>query len=79
MHPSTARTANTRIGWLAISLALALVLALLLFRTFAFNHRHFDNSGGTAYPNRVAPESNSAGSAAQNAGYGDVGGVKDHP
>jgi hypothetical protein len=68
-----------RLGWLPVLLAIGLVLTLLVYRAVKLNHAHFDNRGGTAYPNRVAPESNSAGDAAQGAGIGDVGDVRDHP
>ena len=74
-----ATTNRSRASWLPLLLALGLLLALLVFRTAAFNHRSFDNVGGTANPNRVGPESNSAGDSAQGAGFGDVGDVKDHP
>jgi hypothetical protein len=70
---------SERAGWVLIAMAVGLVVALLIFRTFAFNHRNFDNSGG-GVPINVAPESSSASDPGpQNAGTGDVGGVKDHP
>jgi hypothetical protein len=62
-----------------VLLAIGLVLTLIVYRAVKFHPGRFDNRGGTAYPNRAAPESNSAGDPAQGAGIGDVGGVRDHP
>ena len=63
---------SERTGWVLIAMAVGLVFALLIFRTFAFNHRKFDNSGGGVPITGDTESSSASNPGPQNAGHGDV-------
>jgi hypothetical protein len=63
---------SERAGWVLIAIAVGLVVALLIFRTFAFNHRSFDNSGGGVPITGDTESSSASNPGPQNSGPGDV-------
>ena len=63
---------SERTGWVLIAMAVGIVLALLIFRTFAFNHKKFDNSGGGVPITGDTESSSASDPGPQNVGPGDV-------
>ncbi len=73
MRADALRFSRHRGAW-AWGIILAAVAILMIVA--AALHKGYN---GPAFPNRAAPESNSASSGAQNTGIGDVGRTAEHP